>query len=66
MLISSLLQPFTGGQGQNVSLSAEQKHFSLRFRPRRRVPCARPLCMLTAIDSILLAIIITKATEGKS
>ena len=64
MLISSLLQPFTGGQGQNVSLWAEQKHF--KVQTRCSVPCARPLCMLTAIDSILLAIIITKATEGKS
>ena len=32
MLISSFLRPFTGGQGQGVSLWAEQRHFSLTFR----------------------------------
>ena len=38
VLVSSFLQPFTGGQGQTVSLWAEQQ--------RGRVPWGRPLCMI--------------------
>ena len=51
MLISSPLQSFTGGQGQIVSLRADQRHFSLTVRQGGRVPCDLLLCMLTAIDS---------------
>ena len=65
MLISSFLQPFTGGQGLNVSLGAEQGHFSLTFRQKGWVSQNRPLCMFIAIDSILLVVIITKAMENK-
>lgn len=65
MLISSFLQPFTGGQGLNVSLRAEQKHFRLMFRQKGWVSQNRPLCMFTAIDSVLLVVIITKAMENK-
>ena len=50
MFISSFLQPFTGGQGEGVSLWAEQRHFSLTFRERGRVPRGRPLCMPIAIE----------------
>ena len=50
-LISSLLQPPTGGQGP------EQRHFGLTFRQRDRVSPGRPLRM----DSILLI----NKTNGK-
>ena len=50
VLIFSFLLPFTGGQGQGVSLRAEQGHFSLTFRQRSRVPQGRPLCMPIATD----------------
>ena len=46
LLISSIFQPFTGGQGQIISLWAEQKHFSLIGRQRGRVLWSRPLCMI--------------------
>ena len=38
VFISSLLQPFTSGQGQTFSLRAEKSHFSLTFRQRSRIP----------------------------
>ena len=38
VFISSLLQPFTSGQGQTFSLWAEKSHFSLTFRQRSRIP----------------------------
>ena len=65
VFISSFLLPFTGGQGQNVSLWAEQRRCSLTFRQRDRVPQGRPLCMLTAIGGILSVVIATKATQSK-
>ena len=51
LLISSLLQPPTGGQGP------EQRRFGLTFRQRGSVPQGRPLHM----DSILLI----NKTNGK-
>ena len=47
---------FTVGQGRIISLSAEQRHFSLTVRQRGRVHWGRPLCM----------IIITTAMKSKS
>ena len=65
VLISSFLKPFTGGQGQGVSLWAEHRLFSLIFRQRGRVPRGRPLCVPIVIDNILLVIIVTKAMASK-
>ena len=48
--ISFFQQSFTGGQGQGISLWTEQRHFSLTFRQRDRIPWGRPLCLLVAID----------------
>ena len=65
VFIPFFLWPLTDGQGQGVSLGDEQRHFSLTFRQRGKVPRYRPLRTLLAADSILLVIIITKATKGK-
>ena len=36
MLISSFLQPFTGGSGQDVSCEFKQRYFSLGLRHGRQ------------------------------
>ena len=57
------LQSFTGGQGQNVFLWAEQRH-QLSGRGAGFPQAGYYVCLL-AIDSILSVIIVTKSKENK-
>lgn len=43
MFISSFLQPFTDGPGQDVSCKLQQRYFSLTLGLRGKVPGDEPL-----------------------